>query len=159
MFGSVPFSVTSWADSLEMTFEDSDAGQGSDDVATGSGFYYDMQVAAAEMLLDFATGVVVLVREASSPSSDPSPYAPDPVTKTELPVNAVVLGYSSDKIDGQQIQVGDVRIICDATDIVDKPLKGQLVKVDDRAMALVSVKPIPAAGTTSVYILQARSAD
>lgn len=149
-------SASTYADYLEQS-------AGGEDIPTPDvptvpdGFYGEMMVAAAEMLAELATGSVILVNEAVTASTSDDPYAPDTINPTDLAVNAVVIGYSSDRIDGQQILVGDVRVILDASLIVTKPVKGQTIKIDGTAHNLINVKPVPAAGVTSVYILQARS--
>ena len=149
-----PFNVTTWADFLEIS-----AGGGQTATVTGSGFYYEMMLAAAEMLADFVTGTVIIQQETTAPATSDSPYAPDTITRTSVEVNAVVLGYSSERIDGVQIQSGDVRVIMDSSLITWRPKKADTLKIDGLYYTLVEVKPVPAAGLCSVYILQARTSN
>lgn len=128
-------------------------------IAEPTGFYADMQRVAAEMLLTFMTGVVILQFDATADrSSVDDPLAAPTIIRDEVAVSAYVGGYSAEQVDGERIQSADLRIIADAKGLPSRPVQGQTIKVDGAYLTLQRVKPIPAAGpVTSLYILQARA--
>ena len=81
-----PVATTTWADNLEQISDGAAATQGDD-------FYTEMMIAAAEMLVDFATGTVVLIGETITPNTGDD-FAPAIVSPFEIPRNAVAVSYT-----------------------------------------------------------------
>jgi len=153
MTGFNPIGAEAWADYLDGAEES---------VAVPplpSGFYARMQKVAARLIAKYATGQVILEQDVRLETENPlDPYSITTSVKTR---NAYVGGYSSEKIgaSGGLILAGDRRVVVDATGISNFIKAIDRLKIDGVYHSIVSSKPVPAAGTVSVYICQCRSAN
>lgn len=66
----------------------------------------------------------------------------------------VLAGYKNDEIDGQTIEQGDAKLICNH--VGTKPEPEWQVTVNSEVWRVMSVRPINPAGTNIIYICQLR---
>lgn len=116
-------------------------------------FYTDMQAVAADVLAEFAQGVVKYVK--ITPGSGPVDNPGSP-TRTEYTINSAVNGVSASYVakglavasDRQIIAPVDNRYVPDMTGSID---------VDGTMNKIVHIQPKPGAGTPVVYIIIIRA--
>lgn len=129
--------------------------------STSAEFYEELRDGfAKDMVAQFATGAVVLLKpnRAQGPTINPlNPYSGVPTRTTR---NAIVTGYPTDKIDGERILASDRQVLIDAADftVSNTPAGDDQVEIDGRVHILQSLKAVPAAGVAVIYIMQARTA-
>lgn len=123
--------------------------------AVVAGFYGRMQRVATRLLTKRNTGTVVLVRKTSVDNGDPMANT---IGTADIARKAVVTGYADKVIDGSRIRASDRRILLNADTLTAKPTTEDELMIDSERHVIIDVKPVPAAGTVAVYILQARSA-
>ncbi len=154
MTSFTPFSTATWGDILEQIAPDG----GTVEIDAIPGIYRRALASAQRMLARYKSGKVILYRETSTAPTDPSPRAVQQISQSPIVVNSVVLGNSSEQNnDGKQIS--KVELLMDPTDIETKPFKGQELSIDGRYHVITQCNPIVAAGLTSLYIVQAQSAN
>lgn len=128
-------------------------------VAAGGGstaFYTRLRdQVVPRILAKFVTGTVSLVRVNSTATSDPlKPYN---LTETTYSRTCVVTGFPSKLVDGQRIQIGDLRVLMGADNLAVEPTINDQVEIDAKRYAIVDVRAIMAAGLIKcLYILQVR---
>lgn len=120
-----------------------------------AGFYGRMQLMATRLLTRRNTGTVALVRKTSVDNGDPLANA---IGTAEIARKAVVTGYADKVIDGSRIRASDRRVLINADTLTAKPTTEDELMIDAERHVIVDVKPVPAAGTVAVFILQVRSA-
>lgn len=123
---------------------------------TENPFFAEMQAMAAEML---ATGTgfgqrIRLRRRVETETGDP--LAPYEAGFTDHQRNALVLGFSAEKIDGVRVFRSDRRVVMDPKGLEIAPRAGDAVILGGVNHAVVDVMPIPAVGTVCLYVLHAR---
>lgn len=112
---------------------------------------------AKDMLAEFNTGAVFLLKPSTGQGSDRLDAFSEPERRTRR--NAFVTGFPMDQIDGAKIVHGDRRVLIDAADFTDanRPAGTDHLEIDGTRHTIVSLAQIPAAGTAVIYIAQART--
>lgn len=118
--------------------------------------YEELRIDLAELLAEFKTGSVAVVRQSRSYTSDP--LAPISVASQAFGMDAVVFGYTADLVDNSRIMSDDRKVIVCAGDLglPVVPTCSDVVEIDGVRCAIASVQSIPAAGLAVAYIMQAR---
>ncbi|MDV3257745.1 MAG: hypothetical protein LOX97_08205 [Sphingomonas sp.] len=119
------------------------------------GFYDDMQAVATDVLTEFAQGAVTLTRVTPGEVDPEEPWVvPEPET-TSYALKAAVRGVSQELVDGSEVVASDLMVTAAVPEIV--PAMTDLLEIDGRAMTLVRIDAIPAAGTVVAYRLIVRA--
>lgn len=108
-----------------------------------SAFYGKMQGVATRLLTRFNQGVLTLAKATTAPSDDPwTPGAPTTITYT---LQATAKGVSKEFIDGTTIVATDIEITAAAFGAEPDP--ADVLAIDGKAVTLLRVIRVPAAGT------------
>lgn len=122
-------------------------------------FYTELRDGFAKDIVEqFNTGAVVLIKPSPVQGGDPlNPFGGLPV---RTPRNAIVLGFPTDKIDGDRVLASDRRVLIDAADFTtaNAPAGDDQVEIDGVLHTLVSMESVPAAGIAVIHMLQCRTA-
>lgn len=153
MYSNRPYADTAFGGAGAPLFDADD--EAAETAVAPTGFYGKLQRSASKLLGKRKTGVVKLIRTARAATGDV--LAPWDITETLITRNSVVTGFSDKVIDGSRILASDRRIVMDAANLTERPKTQDLIDIDDERHTIMDVKPIPAAGTTVVYIIQART--
>lgn len=125
-------------------------------LAESDTFYVDLRDNfVAEVVESFKTGTTSIIRDVRVETNDP--LIPYEVSQQSYSVDAVVLGFSDRRIDAGAVRADDLKVIVPAKDLDIEPNTEDLFIVDGKSHSIVNVKPVPAAGIKTVYILQVRS--
>lgn len=96
----------------------------------------------AELAEAFDTDLADAVSQFTATYMGPGEWDPVSETSTAQPVTyngrGVLADYDSRRIDGLNIQVGDVRLICLANEVTDKPAVGHQITTPD----LITGEPV-----------------
>jgi hypothetical protein len=118
------------------------------------GFYDDMQDVASEVLAEFKQGTVVLSRTTYAASDPQTPWIPGAPTPATYTLAATVSGVSAELVDGTVILATDLQIVCAVPAITPAPT--DTVTIDGKAVSLLRVDQIPAAGAPVAFRLIVR---
>lgn len=112
---------------------------------------------ARDMVAEFNTGTVVLVRPDQVQGADPHNAFDGVALRTSR--SAIVTGFPADKIS-DNILAGDRRVLIDAAGFTNanRPNGSERLEIDGVLHALVSLQAVPAAGVAVIYVMQARTA-
>ncbi len=118
----------------------------------GMSIYDDMRGVAQDLLTDFNQGTIQIERTAITPSAsladDDSTAAPVVYTG-----KGAAKGFSDDKIDGEQIRIGDLEVTISAASLSINPDVRDVCIIDSVRYEIQSVSRVPAAGTIIVHKL------
>lgn len=119
-------------------------------------FYAELAQTVCNLLPDFATGSIALIRKSEVQSADPLRNTIDATKR--YPVNAYAAGYPERMVDGSRIRAGDVRVLIAAAELPAPPTVRDALEIDPpRGLhAIASVMQVPAAGRPILYIIQGR---
>lgn len=95
---------------------------------------------------------VALLRTVGTPAT---PWATGAGTSTDYILSAVVSSYSSRLIDGENIRMGDRKVMVEAGVVV--PTTADRIIIGATDYAIVSVQPLAPGGTDLAYTLQCRA--
>jgi hypothetical protein len=110
--------------------------------------YTDLQSVAAGVLGEFKQGTVDYVE--MTPGAGPSDNPGEP-TPTYHPINAVARGVSFKYVNNSDIVSSDLQLTMPGNGVI--PTMKGFIRVDGTQYKIVSVKPIPAAGTPVTYVV------
>lgn len=130
--------------------------EASDTPSAADSFYADLRDNfVADVVSSFKTGITSIIRETKTETGDPlTPYS---VSQASYSVEAVALGFGDRRIDMGAVRADDLKLIVPAKGLDIEPNSEDLVVIDGKYHSIVTVKPVPAAGIKTVYILQVRT--
>ena len=103
---------------------------------------------APRLMARFANGGTWVMVRTVTPN--PDPLLPPTVVQAKTEFNAVARGVSANMLTADpNLVVSDLQVICAAIDFI--PVVGQSVEINSKAMAILRVEPIPAAGDPAAY--------
>jgi hypothetical protein len=105
-------------------------------------FYEEMQGVASDLLGEFRQGVVILTKTVTAPG--PNDWTPGTETSTDYPLDAVVRAVEDKYVDGTTVLTTDRQVTCSVLAVEIEP--GDRLAIDGKAVTLVKVMRIPAAG-------------
>lgn len=118
-------------------------------------FDYDrMQGTATRLLGRFSQGVCTLTHSVPGTPDPETPWEPGEPTVTTYTLQATVRGVSKDLVDGTTILASDLEITAAAFGAEPDP--ADTVTIDGKAVTLVRVIRVPAAGTVVAWKLIVR---
>jgi hypothetical protein len=119
-------------------------------------FYSDMAAVASGVLAEFKQGTVVLTHmtDTGSPLDADAPWLGNVLTPVDYTLSATVKGVSEEFINGTTIVATDLEITA-AVFAVD-PDKDDTVTIDGKAVSILKVMRIPAAGDVVAWKLVVR---
>ncbi|MFD2248936.1 hypothetical protein FHS82_001052 [Pseudochelatococcus lubricantis] len=110
-----------------------------------------MRDTATGLLGRFAQGAVAIVRTEEGLPDPMKPWEPPPSIERKYSVNAAVRGVSQKFVDGTLILASDYQATVEAGVIM--PVASDKIEVDGVRYAIKAVRPIPAAGIVSAFIV------
>jgi hypothetical protein len=120
-----------------------------------SSFYAEMQDVASELLSEFKQGVVTLKRPGTT-IQGVNPWDPPIASDTvEIMLDATVRGVASQFVDGSTIMATDLQVMI-AVPSVEPSMTDQLM-IDGKAVQVLRIDPVPAAGAPAAYRLIVRA--
>lgn len=114
-------------------------------------FYPGLKTVAANLLT--TKGQQVAFSRVTESAYDPGTGARQTNTST-FTGYGVALNYKKSEIDGQVVQMSDIKFIMEAT--TTAPIIGDTTTIDGSVYRIMSVKPTSPAGTVVIYQVQLR---
>lgn len=115
--------------------------------------YARMQGVATRLLTRFNQGVITLAKTTTAPGADP--WTPGTPTTTTYTLQATAKGVSKEFIDGTTVVATDIEITAAAFGAEPDP--ADVLSIDGKAVTLLKVIRLPAAGTLVAWKLVVRS--
>lgn len=113
-------------------------------------FYDDMAAVAADVLAEFKQGAVVLIRNTRAPADPSTPWIPGAATPTSYTLDATVRGVSGEFVDGTEILATDLQVTSAVPPVVPS-IATDTMTIDGRAVTILRIEQVPAAGTPVAY--------
>ena len=121
-----------------------------------AGFDYGRMQATASRLLDrFAQGTITLTRVTPGVPDPDEPWNPPAPTTGVYTLDATAKGVSKEFVDGTTIVASDLEIT--AAVFGAEPGMGDTLAIDGKAVTLLRILPLPAAGTVVAWKFVVRS--
>lgn len=119
-------------------------------------FYSDMAAIASDILTEFKQGAVVLTHmtDTGTPLDVDAPWLGNTMTPVDYPLSATVSGVSEEFVNGTTIVASDLEIT--AAVLAVEPVQADTVTIDGKAVTLLKIVRIPAAGTVVAWRLIVR---
>jgi hypothetical protein len=130
-----------------------------DDASAGAEFYEELRDGfAKDMVEQFNTGAVVLIKASAVRGADPHNAFADEDAALRTARNAIVTGFPTAEITGAVLG-SDRRVLLDAAGFTtaNAPAGDDSIEIDGKLHAIMSLKAVPAAGPPVIYIIQART--
>jgi hypothetical protein len=109
--------------------------------------YQRLADTAKRLITDNAQGTIDIGRSVSTPGAQP--WDAPTITTTYTTVKGVVSGVAAKFVDGETVMATDLQVIAYIADYA--PLPGDIMRIDGKAVAIISQEKIPGAGIIAAW--------